>query len=179
MLVFLLILLGSIVVLVAIFYLADFCSFVFEYCEEDAVRLSFDQFITFYKSAPNKLILEDEYVKYIGIRPERGFMYDEAEPVFFRNYHSLRKYRKWRERNKEVQMEGERNRKTLSLSKCWARDVNEAYANAIKGIRELMSENESAPKPYEQELRNLMRRYDGIGHNMSLWGTDDEEVHFS
>lgn len=178
MLVFLLILLGSIVVLAAIFYLADFCSFVFEYCEEDAVRLSFDQFIAFYKSAPNKWILEDDYAKYIWIRPEGSFMYDESEPVLFRSYYSLRKYRRWREKNEEVQMEQERNRKTLSLSKCWARDVDSAYANALKEIRGMMSENESSSKRYEQALKDLVRKYDGTGHP-SLWGTDGEEIHFS
>lgn len=178
MLFFLMLTVACVVGFGVLIHIIDILSFVFEYGEEDAVKISFDQFIAFYKSAPNKWILEDDYAKYIWIRPEGSFMYDESEPVLFRSYYSLRKYRRWREKNEEVQMEQKRNRKTLSLSKCWARDVDSAYANAIKEIRGMMSENESSSKRYEQALKDLVRKYDGTGYP-SLWGTDGEEIHFS
>lgn len=155
---FWLILFGSAVVLVAIHYIVDFCSFVFEYCEEDAVMLSFDQFITFYKSAPYKWILEEDYVKYITRRDEEALFY-KPEPVFFRSYHSLTKYRKWKDRNEKAQMEQERNRKTLSLSKCWSEDANEAYQNAIKDVQSMFYENFAATERQEQTLKALMRKY--------------------
>lgn len=158
MLLYLLIVLGGVVAFEAIFYITDFCSFVFEYCEEDAVRLSFDQFIIFYKSAPDKWRLKEDYVKYIKRRNEEG-LFDKSEPVFFSSYRSLAKYRKWKEKNEKAQMEQEKSRKTLSLSKCWSEDIDKAYQNAIKDVQSMFYENFAAAERQKQALKVLMREH--------------------
>lgn len=99
---FLRLLLLCVIGYIALGYTVDFFSFLFEYGEKDSARLSFDQFIAFYKSAPDKWRLENDYVEYIknrskvifcGVVTERGLEFDGVEAVFFRSYHSLLKYR--------------------------------------------------------------------------------------
>lgn len=114
--------------------------------------------------------MKDDYVEYTrnrsgtvfrGIVTESGLVFDGVEPVLFRSYHSFWKYRKWKRRNEKVQAERKRNEKTLSLSKCWAKDVNDVYENAIKEMREMMLKNESMSKRYTQAMKGLTGKYDG------------------
>ena len=154
----------------ALYYTIDFLFYLFDYRRANSAKLSFEQFIAFYKSAPDKWRLKDDYVEYTrnrsgtvfrGIVTESGLVFDGVEPVLFRSYRSLWKYRKWKRRNEKVQAERKRNEKTLSLSKCWAKDVNDAYESAIKEMREMMLKNESMSKRYAQAMKGLTGKYDG------------------
>lgn len=74
---FLTLLLSCVIGCIALGYTVDFLSFLFAYGEKDSARLSFDQFIAFYKSAPDKWKLENDYVKYIRIcSTEKGLLFD-------------------------------------------------------------------------------------------------------
>ena len=168
MLFFLTLLLLSFVGLVALGYIMDFCSFLFEYGKKDLVRLSFDQFISFYKSAPDKWELEDDYVEYVknrskiifsGIVTERGLIFDGVEAVFFRSYHSLLKYRRWRSKLEKAQEERNRNKKTLALSKCWSEDINDAHAKAMRDVQSMFEANLAASKRQGRALKVLLQEY--------------------
>lgn len=152
---------------IALGYTVDFLSFLFEYGEKDSARLSFDQFIAFYKSAPDKWRLENDYVKYnrncsevfSGVVTEKGLLFDEMEAVFFRSYHSLLKYRRWRSKLEKAQEERKRNQKTLALSKCWSKDINDAHAKAMRDVQNLFNVNLAASKRRERAFEALLQEY--------------------
>ena len=164
----LLLLLLCVIGYIALGYTVDFFSFLFEYGEKDSARLSFDQFIAFYKSAPDKWRLEDDYVKYIrncsevifsGVVTEKGLLFDGVEAVFFRSYHSLLKYRRWRSKLEKAQEERNRNQKTLALSKCWSEDINDAHAKAMRDVQSMFNVNLATSKRRERAFEALRREY--------------------
>ena len=168
MLFFLTLSLLSVVGCIALGYTVDFFSFLFEYGKKDSVRLSFNQFIAFYKSAPDKWRLENDYVKYSrncsevifsGVVTEKGLLFDEVEAVFFRSYHSLLKYRRWRSKLEKAQEERNRNQKTLALSKCWSKDINDAHAKAMREVQSMFEANLAASKQQERALEVPLREY--------------------
>ena len=168
MLFFLTLSLLSVVGCIALGYTVEFFSFLFEYGKKDSVRLSFNQFIAFYKSAPDKWELEDDYVEYArnrsevifrGVVTERGLEFDGVEAVFFRSYHSLLKYRRWKDKLEKAQEERKRNKKTLALSKCWSEDINDAHAKAMREVQSMFEANLAASKQQERALEVLLREY--------------------
>lgn len=143
-----------------VYYTVDFLSSMSEYGEKDSVRLSFDQFIAFYKSAPDKWRLENDYVKYIrNCSTEKGLLFDGVEAVFFRSYHSLLKYRRWRSKLEKAQEERNRNQKTLALSKCWSEDINDAHAKAMRDVQSMFNVNLATSKRRERALEALLQEY--------------------
>lgn len=141
---FLRLLLLCVIGYIALGYTVDFFSFLFEYGEKDSARLSFDQFIAFYKSAPDKWRLENDYVKYSrncsevifsGVVTEKGLLFDEVEE----------------ERN--------RNQKTLALSKCWSEDINDAHAKAMRDVQSMFNVNLATSKRRERAFEALRREY--------------------
>lgn len=139
---------------------------LFEYGKKNSVRLSFNQFIAFYKSAPDKWELKDDYVEYIknrskvifcGVVTERGLEFDGVEAVFFRSYHSLLKYRRWKDKLEKAQEERKRNQKTLALSKCWSEDINDAHAKAMRDVQSMFEANLAASKQQERALEVLLQ----------------------
>ena len=168
MLFFLTLSLLSVVGCIVLGYTVDFFSFLFEYGKKDSVRLSFNQFIAFYKSAPDKWELEDDYVEYArnrsevifrGVVTERGLEFDGVEAVFFRSYHSLLKYRRWKDKLEKAQEERKRNKKTLALSKCWSEDINDAHAKAMREVQSMFEANLAASRQQERALEVLLREY--------------------
>ena len=158
---FLRLLLLCVIGYIALGYIVDFLSFLFAYGEKDSARLSFDQFIAFYKSAPDKWKLENDYVKYIRIcSTEKGLLFDGVvEAVFFRSYHSLLKYRRWRSKLEKAQEERNRNQKTLALSKCWSEDINDAHAKAMRDVQSMFNVNLATSKRRERAFEALRREY--------------------
>lgn len=145
---------------IALGYTVEFLLFLFEYGEKDSARLSFDQFIAFYKSAPDKWRLENDYVKYIrNCSTEKGLLFDGVEEVFFRSYHSLLKYRRWRNKLEKAQEERNRNQKTLALSKCWSEDINDAHAKAMRDVQNMFNVNLAASKRRERAFEDLLQEY--------------------
>lgn len=145
---------------IALDYTVDFLSFLFEYGGKDSARLSFDRFIAFYKSAPDKWRLENDYVKYIrNCSTEKGLLFDGVEAVFFRSYHSLLKYRRWRSKLEKAQEERNRNQKTLALSKCWSEDINDAHAKAMRDVQSMFNVNLATSKRRERAFEALRREY--------------------
>ena len=159
MLLFLMLCFATAAGLVLLYYTVDFLSFALDYAREDAVKLSFDQFIAFYKSAPSKWRLGGYYVRYYVRVQERGHAYNKTEFIFFSSYRSLVKYRRWKKRNEKTQMEQERIRRTLSLSKCWSEDINESYTNAMGNIQNMYHDNLEVAKRKEHEFKYLARKY--------------------
>ncbi len=156
----------SVVGCIALGYTVEFFSFLFEYGKKDSVRLSFNQFIAFYKSAPDKWELKDDYVEYIknrskvifcGVVTERGLEFDGVEAVLFRSYHSLLKYRRWKDKLEKAQEERKRNQKTLALSKCWSEDINDAHAKAMRDVQSMFEANLAASKQQERALEVLLQ----------------------
>ena len=158
---FLTLLLSCVIGCIALGYIVDFLSFLFAYGEKDSARLSFDQFIAFYKSAPDKWKLENDYVKYIRIcSTEKGLLFDGVvEAVFFRSYHSLLKYRRWRSKLEKAQEERNRNQKTLALSKCWSEDINDAHAKAMRDVQSMFNVNLATSKRRERAFEALLQEY--------------------
>lgn len=157
---FLTLLLLCVIGCIALDYTVDFLSSLSEYGEKDSVRLSFDQFIAFYKSAPDKWRLENDYVKYIrNCSTEKGLLFDGVEAVFFRSYHSLLKYRRWRSKLEKAQEERNRNQKTLALSKCWPEDINDAHAKAMRDVQSMFNVNLATSKRRERAFEALLQEY--------------------
>lgn len=59
---------------------------------EKCASISFDQFLAFYKSAPHKWKLRDEYLQY---SVSGGQCFLPAENIYLKSYSDYRKYRKW------------------------------------------------------------------------------------
>ena len=158
---FLTLLLSCVIGCIALGYTVDFLSFLFAYGEKDSARLSFDQFIAFYKSAPDKWKLENDYVKDIRIcSSEKGLLFDGVvEAVFFRSYHGLLKYRRWRSKLEKAQEERNRNQKTLALSKCWSEDINDAHAKAMRDVQSMFNVNLATSKRRERAFEALLQEY--------------------
>lgn len=79
--------------------------------------------------------------------------------MFFRSYHSLLKYRRWRSKLEKAQEERNRNQKTLALSKCWSEDINDAHAKAMRDVQSMFNVNLATSKRRERAFEALLREY--------------------
>lgn len=154
MLFFLTLSLLSVVGCIALGYTVEFFSFLFEYGKKDSVRLSFNQFIAFYKV---EYIKNRSKVIFCGVVTERGLEFDGVEAVLFRSYHSLLKYRRWKDKLEKAQEERKRNQKTLALSKYWSEDINDAHAKAMRDVQSMFEANLAASKQQERALEVLLQ----------------------
>ena len=119
-------------------------------------KISFNEFLTFYKSAPSKWNLYESYLEY---SKDRAWHSLEKERIYFNTYLDYRKYKKWRKRNQKDQLERSRNKRLLELTKLWSRDVNEHYQSSMDEISTMYKDNLELSKRYEENLERIKQKY--------------------
>ena len=119
-------------------------------------KISFDEFLAFYKSAPSKWDLYESYLRY---SKGRDWYYLEGERVYFKTYSDYRKYKKWRKRIQKDQLEQSRNKRLLELTKLWSHDINEHYQSSMDEIIAMYQDNLDLSKRYEENLKRIKQKY--------------------
>lgn len=127
-------------------------------CESnnEYAKISFDEFLAFYKSAPSKWDLYESRLEYSKGRTRYSL---EKERIYFNTYSDYRKYKKWRKRNQKDQLERSRNKRLLELTKLWSRDVNEHYQSSMDEISAMYKDNLELSKRYEENLERIKQKY--------------------
>ncbi len=127
-------------------------------CESnnEYAKISFDEFLAFYKSAPSKWDLYESRLEYSKGRDRYSQI---KERVYFNTYSDYRKYKKWRKRNQKDQLERSRNKRFLELTKLWSRDVNEHYQLSMDEISAMYKDNLELSKRYEENLKHIKQKY--------------------
>lgn len=127
-------------------------------CESnnEYAKISFDEFLAFYKSAPSKWDLYESRLEYSKGRTRYSL---EKERIYFNTYSDYRKYKKWRKRNQKDQLERSRNKRLLELTKLWSRDVNEHYQSSMDEISAMYKDNLELSKRYEENLERMKQKY--------------------
>lgn len=127
-------------------------------CESnnEYAKISFDEFLAFYKSAPSKWDLYESHLEY---SKGRAWYSLEKERIYFNTYSDYRKYKKWRKRNQKDQLEQSRNKRLLELTKLWSRDVNEHYQSSMDEISAMYKDNLELSKRYEENMKHIKQKY--------------------
>lgn len=127
-------------------------------CESnnEYAKISFDEFLAFYKSAPSKWDLYESRLEYSKGRTRYSL---EKERIYFNTYSDYRKYKRWRKRNQKDQLERSRNKRLLELTKLWSRDVNEHYQSSMDEISAMYKDNLELSKRYEENLERIKQKY--------------------
>ena len=124
--------------------------------KESSAEISFGKFITFYKSAPRKWDLRDDYVRY---NTENGKFFIAYEDVYFQSYFDYRRYKKWLRKILKDKKEHEKSERLLELTKCWSKDVNNHYQSSMDEISAMYQDNLDLSKRYEENLKRIKQKY--------------------
>lgn len=125
-------------------------------------EISFDKFVSFYKSAPSKWGLYEYGVRYFPCNEEFGCPFF----VYFQSYPDYRRYRKWLRKKLKDRKKETKNKRLLELTKYWSQDVNQHYQSSMDEVFAMYKDNLELSKKYEEEMKRVSQKYKSNGEDI-------------